>query len=139
MNAIPPAYEELDHTADLAIRVHGADLAELFLHAAQGLFALMRPEPADPLPTVSHCLDLEAGDVESLLVAWLNELCYLCEREKGCYNIFQMITLTPTRLVARVEGFRGCARQRGIKAATFHDLAVRRSATGYTATITFDV
>ena len=35
------AIEELEHTADLSIRVRGRDLAELFVNAARGMFGLM--------------------------------------------------------------------------------------------------
>ena len=33
--------EEIEHTADLAIRVRGRDLSQLFANAARGMFGLM--------------------------------------------------------------------------------------------------
>jgi SHS2 domain-containing protein len=34
-------FEEIEHTADLAIRAYGQDMRELFANAAYGMFALM--------------------------------------------------------------------------------------------------
>ena len=70
-------FEELEHTADAAIRVWGCDLAELFAHAAHGLAAQLAEEPNQIEPSIERRITLDAYDVETLLVAWLGELLYL--------------------------------------------------------------
>ncbi len=131
-------FEEIDHTADLAIRVYGRDMSELFANAAYGMFALM----AEPSLEESACqreVSLEATDYEGLLVDWLNELIYLHEVEGETYSQFAIKTLSPTELKAQVTGGPTKIKTRAIKAATFHELAIKETANGLVATIVFDV
>jgi SHS2 domain-containing protein len=74
-----------------------------------------------------------------LLVDWLGELLYLSERAGACYDDFEIVELDSTALRARVRGSGGRAPRRGIKAVTYSDLQVLRTAAGHEVTITFDV
>jgi SHS2 domain-containing protein len=130
-------FQEIEHTADLAIRVYGRDMRELFANAARGMFALMA-EPSEE-PTREREVALEAIDHEGLLVDWLNELIYLHEVEEETYSQFTIETLTATELKARVVGGPTKSKARAIKAATFHDLKIVETESGYQATIVFDV
>jgi len=69
-------FEILEHTADIGIVARGKNLAEVFAQAAKGMFSLITD-----LNTVEERVErrvkVEAPDIESLLVAWLNELVYL--------------------------------------------------------------
>lgn len=132
-------FEELDHPADLCLRVRGRHLEELFANAARGMFHLMRCEPREQGRAVSHEVVLGSPDSETLLVDWLNELLYLSEAEEEFYHTYIITHLEPTHLKARVQGTTGRPPQRGIKATTFFDLHVARCEAGYEATITFDV
>jgi len=132
-------FEEIDHTADLCLRVCGSNLKDLFVHAARGMFALMQCEPGGRAGRVSHHILLTAHDLEALLVDWLNELLYLAEAYQELYDVYDMEHLGETRLEALVHGATDHSPQRGIKAATFSDLHVTHSSVGYQATITFDV
>ncbi|HUV95583.1 MAG TPA: archease [Anaerolineae bacterium] len=134
-----PRFEELDHTADLCIRAYGSDLKELFACAARGMFSLMQCAPGGPGRRVSHHIALEADDVETLLVDWLNELLYLGEAGQELYDAYDMTHLGERHLEATVSGATNHPPRRGIKAATFSDLHVTRGSSGYQATITFDV
>ena len=134
-----PWFEEIDHTADLCLRARGATLEELFANAARGMFHLMRCEPGVRPHRMSRHILLQAGDLEALLVDWLNELLYLAEAEQELFDTYDITHLGETRLEATVRGATDHAPQRGIKAATFFDLEVTHSSTGYQATITFDV
>jgi SHS2 domain-containing protein len=130
-------FEEIEHTADLAIRAYGRDMRELFANAAQGMFALMA-EPSQET-TCKREVSLEATDYEGLLVDWLNELIYLHEVEGETYSQFALETLLPTELKAHVTGGPTKNKIKAIKAATFHDLAIEETANGLVATIVFDV
>lgn len=131
-------FEEIDHTADLAIRAYGRDMKELFANAAYGMFALMA-EPSLEEPVCERKVELESTDYESLLVDWLNELIYLHEVEWETYSQFAVEALSPTNLEARVAGRPTKHKTKAIKAATFYDLAIEETANGLTATIVFDV
>lgn len=135
--ALPP-FEELEHTADLRLRVWGADLRELFTHAAQGMFYLMRCVSRKPARVTRH-IALQSPDVETLLVDWLNELRYLAETGHECYDLYEIRLLEPTRLEATVHGKTDCSPGKIIKAATFFDLHVACNESGCRATITFDI
>jgi len=131
-------YEEIEHTADLALHVWGEDLKSLFVNAALGMFHLVGDCSQDP-PQVHDHIKLEAPDKESLLVDWLNELLYLHEIHNACYYCFDIHDLTPTSIVADVAGNPIQKIRKGVKAATFHNLHISRSSSGYETTIVFDV
>jgi len=131
-------FEEIEHTADLAIRAYGRDMREIFANAAYGMFALMA-EPSAEEPAREREVSLEATDYEGLLVDWLNELIYLHEVEGETYSQFAIETLSPTELKAQVTGGPTKIKTRAIKAATFHELEVVKTDKGYQATIVFDV
>lgn len=134
-------FEELEHTADVAIRVWGRDLGELFDRAALGM-AHQLGDPATVVCTSAREIDLSAGDVETLLVAWLGELLYLGERDGASEIIFvefDVRQISEVRIRALVRGGPAGEYRRYIKAVTFSDLVVRRSAAGYETVIVFDV
>lgn len=123
-------YEELDHTADVGIRAHGATLDELFAAAAAGMFSLV----AD-LRKVRAVGEVEvrvkADDLEALMVRWLSELLFLHETQRLLLKEFDV----------RIDGMCLEARARGetidkkrhelklnIKAVTYHRLRVDRKA-----------
>ena len=136
----PPAFEEIEHTADYALRIRGRDLGELLYNAALGLNSLMRPEFGEPATKpVERQIELEALDAESLLVEWLGELAYLAETELLAFTEFDLQQAEPERLKATVRGARTVRFQKHIKAVTFHNLAIVRSAAGLEVTVVFDV
>jgi len=130
-------WQELDHTADLALHVWGGDLKDLFVAAATGMFSLLA-EAAPAGAPVRFELHLTALDAESLLVDWLNELLYLCTTEDVVGTEFLFTVLTPTELHAEVVGLPAGERRAGIKAATYHMLAVVAVEAGYETEIVFD-
>ena len=132
-------FEEIEYTADVALRVRAPDLPGLFIASARGMFHLMGADPTAP-PQTSRRVELHGGDTESLLVDWLNELLYLREAHGEQYVAFEIEELSPTRLVAIAHGSPVPSLPgRRIKAATFHDLRVERTGEGYGATVVFDV
>ncbi len=133
-----PRFEEIEHTADIAIRVYGRDLPELFANAAYGMACQIAEPTTIPL-TVEHQVHLEAPDVETLLVSWLGELLYLGERDECVFTCFEMHTVTPTQLQAHAQGGPATEYLVHIKAVTFSELKIVPTATGYETTIVFDV
>jgi SHS2 domain-containing protein len=130
---------EVEHTADWALRVRGQDLGALFTNAAVGLARLMVEELATIPLEVERSITVEALDVESLLVAWLEELAFLAEMESLVFPRVDVSSITPERLVAKVVGGRSAFLQKHIKAVTYHNLEVVQTESGYEATLVFDV
>ncbi len=132
-------FDEVEHTADAAIRVWGRDLGELFVNAAHGLAAQLADDP-DRIPvTVERPVEVQAYDMETLLVTWLGELLYLGEREACVFTEFEAREITPTRLSAVVRGGPLREYRRYVKAVTFNDLQIARTKDGYEARVVFDV
>jgi SHS2 domain-containing protein len=141
-------YEELHHTADWAIRVWGADLTALFVHAAEAMFELqganLSAEPA--MSDEVTCLGM---DLETLLVAWLNELLFASEINDALYTRFD-VHITPNSgrslaepaseyaLFASIAGLSGRGPLAHVKAVTYYGLAVTQTGRGWEATVTFD-
>jgi SHS2 domain-containing protein len=133
-----PRFEEIEHTADIAIRVWGRDLAELFANAAYGMAHQMAD--VDTVErTIEHAVELQAYDAETLLVAWLGELLYLAERDGAVFTEFDRLDVAPTRLQATVRGGPAPGHQRHIKAVTFSGLEIVQTDAGFETTIVFDV
>ncbi|MGC9395677.1 MAG: archease [Anaerolineae bacterium] len=130
-------WQEVEHTADLALHLWADDLPDLFATAARGMFSLfLKVDDAAPVETTT--LTLAALDVESLLIDWLNELLYLVEVQGVAYTAFEFGELTSTALMATLRGGPVAAYVAYIKAATFHDLTVVARPGGYETEIVFD-
>lgn len=135
---IPGAIEEIEHTADWAIRVRGRDLEELFVNTALGMAMLMADLEAVE-PSVERQVELEEFDTETLLVSWLSELLWFNEESDAVFVRFEIEKLTRTRLEATVWGVPASGQWKHIKAVTFHDLEILETDDGYKVTVVFDV
>lgn len=133
-----PRYEQLEHTADLALRVYGRTRRELFANAAYAMFSQLA-DLVHVAPAVQREVEVEGIDYESVLVNWLNELLYLQDTRGEAYVAFEIHRLSRQRLQAIVRGEPTEAIYTIIKAATYHDLAINRAGKGYVVTIVFDV
>ena len=131
-------FEEVEHTADIAIRVRGRDLAELFANAAYGMTCQLADVDGVE-PTVRYSIALEAYDVETLLVSWLGELLYLGERDGCVFADFDVLEVTPTWLRAVAWGGPVQEHGRHIKAVTFSEMEIVRTGEGHETVIVFDV
>jgi SHS2 domain-containing protein len=133
-----PVYEELDHTADWALRVRGQDLADLLRNAAQGMLQLSGAVPAAG-PRTRRELRLQSLDRESLLVDFLQELLLGLEmRQVTCPEI-EIHTATDTGLRATLTEAPLRSLSKPIKAVTYHELHIEESPEGLVTTLVFDV
>jgi SHS2 domain-containing protein len=134
-----PPWEEIDHTADWALRVRGKDQRELFEHAARGMMSLL----GDIGPTEvtgRHQISLQAADEEALLVKWLTELLYLVENEGMVFSEIRIPRADETSLDAEVAGGPPSEELRKhIKAVTYHLLDIQTTDQGVETVIVFDV
>jgi len=140
-------FEEIEHTADLAIQVWGSDIADLFANAAHGMSCMLAETVGEALEqealeealTVRKTIELSAHDVEALLVDWLSELLFLGEQEDVVFTKIDELHVSANRLRASVRGGPARERRSAIKAVTFADLEIRETARGLETAIVFDV
>ena len=136
---LPPesGFEEIEHTADYALRVTGKDLPALLHNAARGMTHLLAGNADIPL-THTETLEMDAFDAETLLVNWLSELAYRAEVDSLLFPDITLTDVSPTHLRAILRGG-PASLQKHIKAVTYHNLQIVRTAHGLEATIVFDV
>lgn len=144
---MPEHYVELEHTADWAIRVWGDDLVALFEHAGAAMFELQGADMAAE-PELSLEVTCTGIDLESLLVAWLNELLFHSEMQDALWTrlevrIVQAAPDTPAQypqwaLGAAVQGRRGRGPLAHVKAVTYYQLSVEQVEGQWEAVVTFD-
>ncbi|MGD9136975.1 MAG: archease [Desulfobacterales bacterium] len=132
-------FEEIDHTGDRALRIYGNDLEELLLNAARGLNSILVSNQISGPLRQEKFIELEALDMEGLLVDWLSELAYWAEIEMLIFHEFKIERVSPNHLRAKIYGTPVNQLTKHIKAVTYHNLEIVRSSTGLTATVVFDV
>jgi len=135
-------YRQLPHTADLAWRLWGKDLPELFENAGRALSATLT-DRRYLRRRATREVSLTAIDREALLVDWLNYLLYLFDTDGFLGRDFQIESLTPERLEARVTGENFDPARHpsltAVKAATFHQLSIVPVKDGWEATVVLDL
>lgn len=137
-------FETYEHTADLGLRVFAMDLGDLFQSAAAGLFAIIVDNFDQVHAAERESVILESVSIEQLLVDWLNELIFGTETCHRLYSEFKvMIDPSGSRLEATIGG-EPIDRDRHlldheVKAATHHDLSVRRDGNGWVAELILDI
>ena len=132
-------FEEIEHTADRALRIYGSDLQELLLNAAGGLNSLLVLQCNASARQEKKTVALDTMDAESLLVEWLGELAYWAETEMLVFHRFDLHSVSPTHVKATIHGSRAAQLENHIKAVTYHNLEIIQSDEGLTATVVFDV
>jgi SHS2 domain-containing protein len=136
-----PAFSEIAHTADCALRIRGKDFAGLLQNAALGLYSLIGASKKEKAGgnLIEKQISLDAQDAESLLVEWLSELAYWVETTLFIGTEIDFIDVSGKHLTASVRGWEAQRIERLIKAVTYHNLQIRQTKTGLEATVVFDV
>ena len=137
MTSLNAGFEEIEHTADWALRVWAPDLPGLFAQAARGMYALMETTLA-PGERNALAVAVEGLDAESLLVAFLSELLYLGESQSvGCDDFG--VSFHEGGLTAQVQSAPILRQKKEIKAVTYHNLQIQERDGLFWVTIVFDV
>jgi SHS2 domain-containing protein len=135
-------FEEIPHTADWAMRVWANDLPSLFEEAARGMNALAGVKLAEKDKVKKH-FEAEASDWEALLVSFLSELIYFQEQENLGFSRFDVrifdVSNNEYRISADMEGAPIQAVDKAVKAVTFHNLKILKTARGLEVEIVLDV
>jgi SHS2 domain-containing protein len=122
-------YELIDHTADIAIKAYGKNLSEAFENAAKAMFDIIT-DNSEIESIGQYDIELEAPDLEQLLVDWLSELLYLNTARNLVFSFFKVeLDDKNNKLKAKIFGdkFDLSKHKIGaeIKAVTYHMLSVR--------------
>lgn len=135
-------YEILDVTADVGILAFGEGIKALFENAALGMFSLIvEPEKIKVREKVE--VKIESRNIEDLLVAWLNEILFIFETQEFIMKDCSVSEMDERHMIAEIRGehYNPEVHPRNvhIKAATYHNLEIKKSNSGWRARVIFDV
>jgi SHS2 domain-containing protein len=132
-------YSTIEHTADWALRIQARNLEELLIIAAMGMNNLLVDDISVITFDISKRIEITAIDQESLLVEWLNELAYWAEMESTIFRKFIVDSISDSHISSMAIGGQVMELQKHIKAVTYHNLKIIKTAKGIEATVIFDV
>ena len=139
-------YQYLEHTADIKFLAYGSTLEEVFENAALAMFNVIIDTTKVSGETVRG-VSLTSPDLESLLVDWLSELLYLFEVDE---IIFWKFRVEEIREVDGEDSIRALVSgekyypeshpfETEIKAVTYNQLELEKTAEGWKAQIVVDI
>jgi SHS2 domain-containing protein len=135
--------EQIDHTADIGLRVRAATPAEAFELVAGGMFDFIVTNRDTVELELDEELQVEADGWEDLLVAWLEELLYRFETDRFVPKVIAIRQIEHDLLVADLQGgtFDAARHETGvqIKAVTYHQLRAELTADGFQIQVIFDI
>ena len=144
-----PAYELLEHTADVGLLVRAPDRALLFERAALALsdvaFDVERAAADLAAGAGTRALRIEAAaeDGETLLVAFLGEILSLAATEGLAVAEVEVTSLGAAAVAAFARGVPLDPARHGfkteVKAVTYHELLVSEDRDGGTARVLLDL
>jgi len=126
----PMGYEFLEHTADVYVSAWGGSLEEAFGSAATALMEVIT-DPGKLEPRKEVEVSLEAGDLESLLYLWLEEIIIMVDAEGLLFSEFHVSEVARTEEVRLYATLRGeefdserHEQRQAVKAVTYHMMEV---------------
>ena len=126
-------YEVFEHTADLGLRVRTAELNDLFVDAARGLFSMVVMNLDNVHPVQERTYSIESDSTDYLLFDWLNELLFAFETEQILLSQFE-VEANGTELKASARGEQMDPDRHDmhheVKAITYHGLKVDQLESG---------
>ena len=134
-------YKIIHHTADLRIKIFGSDIKDLFINSGYAYFDLVIEKRKRQLE-ISKEIKVEALDLQSLFVSWLNELIYLFTVKELVVTDFYIKEITFKLIKAKLKCLKLSPQdsiKREIKAATYHKLEISSTDKGSWAHVIFDV
>ncbi len=136
-------FRVVDHTADIAVVVEGADEEQLLREGTRAVFFLLTDnDPGRDVVrrTVKKSVKLEFRSFEELFIDFLNRLLSLADTY-GLLPVGVAPKIGKNRAVIKVRFIHAgpCQLTREIKAATHHNYSVEKGPNGLLTKITFDV
>ena len=135
-------YKLLDHTADICVLVKAKSLKELFVNSAIAMFDIIASKTRSKSPDFLTIRISQTGsDLQSVFINWLNELLSLSSAKGLIFKDFKIKKLNESKIEAEVRGksFENYFFNTEIKAATYHELEIKKSHGSWQAKLIFDV
>jgi SHS2 domain-containing protein len=98
------SYQYLEHEADMGIKAAGETKEEAFAEAARAMFNLM-VNSETVIETKEIRVEVEAQDIASLFVEWLNELLSRKDIEGCLYKDFKVESIVATDGTIKLFGY----------------------------------
>jgi SHS2 domain-containing protein len=135
-------YELIDHTADIGIIAYGNTKEEAFEVAAEAMFDLICP--LDKVEEKERFdIEVDAEDLESLLVTWLNELLYVFDVKRLIFKKFNVTLIGNNQLISHCFGEKFDPKKheiiREIKAVTYNLLKIENKDNQWMIQVVFDI
>ena len=83
-------------------------------------------------------LQIEADNLESLLVDWLADILYLISSKKCIYMGYKGLEFSDNKIVANIGSQKALAKD-DIKAVTYHELSISKQNGLWQATVVYDI
>ncbi|UCE72831.1 MAG: archease [Methanomassiliicoccales archaeon] len=138
------SYEVFDHTADVGIRAYGKSLDCAFENAAKGMFDIIT-DVKKVKDVGEYKIELQALDLEQLLVDWLSELLFIHTVKQVLFSEFNVKIQKSNEkwsLMANAKGEDFDSKKHPyhteIKAVTHHILEIKQNDV-YRVQILFDI
>jgi len=136
----------MEHTADVYVAAHGANLAEAFENAALATFEVMT-DTSKVTASIEESLTVEAEDEYALLYSWLEALLVKFEVNGMLYSKFTISSLEETddgfKLTATISGEKFDAAKHtqkvGVKAVTYHRMEIVKNLDKVTVEFILDI
>src|SRR3989344_1972892 len=134
-------FEFLSHTADIKFRAFGKTLEEVFENSAFAFVSVLYKEKLIK-KTKKRIFIVKGNDLEALMFRFLEEILFLFETEGFLISNIK-VKLSDDKKNLKVEAFgeeklAGRARHY-IKAVTYNDMFIKKSAGRWTAQVVIDV
>lgn len=134
------SYEELDHTADIRLRVKSPSPDSLFAETALAMMKIVYGELRRG--EIERTIELESGNLENLLLDFLSEVLFISEVENLVFSS-ATVHIFGNSLKAQLAGEPfDPERHRGgteIKGISYSGLSIVKEDEGYVLDILFDV
>ena len=138
-------YKFINHTADIAVKLEGSTLEEMFTAGAEAwLVSIVEKNDlkADDLLDI----DILANSKEELLVSFLNELNFMITTKKWLCLSIQSIKIFEDaqgcEVSAELNGFnvkKNFELKHEIKSVTYHQMAIVKKKNLYSTRVVFDI
>ena len=133
-------------TADIGLDLEADSLEELFIAAAEGMFAIIFGLPPSGPKSLQREITLKESTAEQLLIDWLSELLYLFDTDGliACGYDLALESGENAYVVRGTVDFKKYDRDRDaaeheVKAATYYKLKIERAGGIFRCHVVFDL
>jgi len=141
-------FTNVEHLSDTGIEFYGDSLEKLFENAARGMFSIIINIDSVTLrDKIKISLTNDSDDLEDLLILWLERLIYYFETESTVFAGFEVKKIKRCgqgyKMDAEIMGEKFDSGRHeikiGIKAPTYHQLAVKNMGQKWWGRVIFDI